>query len=53
MQYTPLVPALRRWKQVDLYRFKASLIYIESYKPARTTQLDPVKNNKVGSYKDS
>ena len=53
MQYLPIIPALRRWKQVDLYRFKASLIYTVSYRTARATQLDPVKNKKVGSYKDS
>ena len=33
-----VVSDLRRQKQVDLYKFKASLVYIVSSKAARTTQ---------------
>jgi hypothetical protein len=37
----PLVPA-RRYKQVDLCEFKASLIYIVSSRIATATQRNPV-----------
>ena len=32
-----LVPTFRRQKKEDFYEFKASLVYIESSKPARAT----------------
>ena len=32
----PLLPALRRQRQTDLCDFKASLVYIASYRPAGT-----------------
>ena len=34
--------ALKRQRQVDLYELEASLVYKESFKPARATQQDPV-----------
>jgi hypothetical protein len=34
---TPLIPALGRKKQVDLYEFKASLVYRVSSRTARAT----------------
>ena len=39
----PLIPALGRQRQVDLCEFKASLVYRESSRTARTvTQRNPV-----------
>jgi hypothetical protein len=35
---TPLVPTLVRQRQVDLYEFKASLVYRVNSRTARTTQ---------------
>lgn len=36
-----------RWKKADLYESQASQSYIVSFRPARTTQCDPVsKTNK-------
>jgi hypothetical protein len=32
-----LIPALRRQRQVDLYELEASVVYIMSSKPTRTT----------------
>ena len=37
----PLIPALRRQRQVDLCEFKARLIYRVSFKIARATQRNP------------
>jgi hypothetical protein len=34
----PLIPALRRQRQVGFYKFKASLIYRVSSKTARATE---------------
>lgn len=34
--HTAYIPALQRKRQVDLYKFKGSLVYIMSYKTART-----------------
>jgi hypothetical protein len=45
----PLIPALGRQKKVDLFGFKASLVYIVSSRPARATQKDPV--SKINEYK--
>ena len=44
----PLIPALRRLKQVDLCEFKASLVYRVSSRTARAIQRNPVskKNQK-------
>ena len=44
----PLISVLWRQRQEDLYEFKASLIYIRSFSPAKATQRDPVskKQNK-------
>ena len=36
--HTPLIPALRRQRQVGLYEFKASLVYRISSRIARATQ---------------
>ena len=38
----PLIPALGRQRQVDLYEFKASLIYTVSSRSVRITQKNPV-----------
>ena len=35
--HTPLIPALRRQRQVDFYEFKASLVYRVSSRIARRT----------------
>ena len=44
----PLLPAIRRQKQMDLFEFETSLVYRVSSKTARTTQRNPVsKNNKT------
>jgi hypothetical protein len=37
-QQTPLIPALRRQKQVDLCEFKVNLVYRAISRIARTTQ---------------
>ena len=39
----PLIPALRRQRQVDLCEFEASLVYRVSSRTARATQRNPVK----------
>jgi hypothetical protein len=38
---TPLIPALRRQRQVDLSEFKANLVYRASSKTAKATQRNP------------
>ena len=43
--YTPLILALQRQRQVDLCKFKASLIYRVSSRRARGTQRNPVLKN--------
>ena len=44
----PLIPALERQKQVDIYEFKASLVYRASSRTARAvTQRNPVSKNKT------
>jgi hypothetical protein len=40
--HIPLIPALRRQKQMDLCKFEASLVYRVSSRTARATQRDPV-----------
>jgi hypothetical protein len=42
----PLIPALGRQRQVDLYEFKASLVCRLSSRSARATQRNPVSTNK-------
>jgi hypothetical protein len=44
---TSLILALGRQKQLDLYEFKANLVYIVKSRPARATQLDSVSKNNV------
>jgi hypothetical protein len=36
--HTPLIPALRRQKQADPCKFKASLVYITCFGAARDTE---------------
>ena len=41
--HTPLIPVLRRQRQVDICKFKASLVYKVSSRTARAvTQRNPV-----------
>jgi hypothetical protein len=43
----PLITALKKQRQVDLYEFKASLVYIVSSRTARATEMAIVsKQNK-------
>ena len=37
-----LISALRRQRQVDLYKFEASLVYRANFKRARATQKNPI-----------
>jgi hypothetical protein len=37
MVVAPLIPALRRQKQVDLFEIEASLVYIANSKPDKVT----------------
>jgi hypothetical protein len=41
----PLIPALGRQSQAELYRFEASLVYRVSSRTARATQRSPVLKN--------
>ena len=41
----PLVPALKRQRQADLYEFKVNLVYRMSSRRARATQRNPVAKN--------
>jgi hypothetical protein len=38
----PLIPALRRQRQVDIYKYEANLVYKVSSRTARTTQRNHV-----------
>jgi hypothetical protein len=40
--YMPLILALGRQRQVDLYKFKASLAYKGSFRTVRVTERNPV-----------
>jgi len=40
--HAPLIPALRRKRQVDLCEFEARLVYRVSFRTARATQRNPV-----------
>lgn len=39
--HTPLIPAFGRQRQVNLYVFEASLVFIMSFKTARAMWRDP------------
>ena len=41
----PLIPALRRQRQVDFCEFKASLVYRASFKTAKSAQRNLVLKN--------
>lgn len=43
--FTPLMPALRRKRQVELCEFKANLVYIVNSREARVTQKYCVSSN--------
>jgi hypothetical protein len=47
---TPLTPALRRQRQVDLCGFEASLVYRASSRTARATQRNPLLKKKERIY---
>ena len=50
--HTLLIPALRRQKPVDLWEFKASLVYRASFRAARAvTQRNPVSKKKKKLHK--
>jgi len=42
----PLIPALRRQRQADLCKFKASLVCRVSFRSARATQRNHISKNK-------
>jgi hypothetical protein len=45
---TPLIPALGRQRQEDLYRFEASLVCKENYRTAKAvTQRNPVSSKET------
>jgi hypothetical protein len=46
--YTSLNTALRRQRQVDLYKLKSILVYRESSRTSRATQRNPVMKNQRG-----
>ena len=46
----PLILALERQRQVDLSEFKASLVYIMSFRKLRAIQRDPVSKNKSNKW---
>jgi hypothetical protein len=48
--YTPLIPALGRQSQVDLYGFKVSLIYRLSSKRVRVIQRSPIYQKNLSSH---
>jgi hypothetical protein len=48
-RHTSLIPVLGRQSQVDLCEFKASLVYIVSYRTAKATQRNPVLEKKRGN----
>ena len=51
--HTPLIPALRRQRQVDLCELEASLVYKESSRTARAiTQRGHVSKNQAESNND-
>jgi hypothetical protein len=42
-----LIPALKIQRQVDLYEFKASLVYRARFRTVRAIQRNPVLKNQV------
>jgi hypothetical protein len=44
----PLIPALRRQREVDLCEFEASLVYRVNLSTAKSTQRNPVLKNQRG-----
>lgn len=46
MVHTPLTPVLESQRQIDLCKYKASLVYIVSSRLARATQRDSVSKKK-------
>ena len=42
----PLIPVLRRQRQVDLCEFEANLVYSTSSMTVRATQRNPVSKNR-------
>jgi hypothetical protein len=42
-----LIPALTRQRQLDIYRFEASLVYIVAYKRASVAQRNCLKTAKM------
>ena len=44
----PLIPALRKQRQVDLCQFEANLVYKASSRTYKATQRNPVLGEKVG-----
>lgn len=51
--HTPLMLTWRRERQVDLWEFKANLVYILSSSTARHTQRDPVSNKQKPMYRET
>ena len=49
--YMPLIPGLRRQRQVDLCESEASLVYRGSSRTARATQGNPVSKTKQNKTK--
>jgi hypothetical protein len=47
MWCTPLIPVLGRQRQLDLYEFKANLVYRASSRTARAIQRNIVSKNKT------
>ena len=48
----PIIPALRRQRQVDLWEFEASLVYKGNSRTARTiTQRNPALKSKINKNK--
>jgi hypothetical protein len=49
----PLVPAPGRQRWMDLYEFKASLVFKVSFRKAKVTQRNPVSNQPKHKYKQN
>jgi hypothetical protein len=47
----PLIPALGRWREVDLGEFKVSLVYIVKYRTSRASETLSQKQNKITKQK--
>ena len=46
----PLIPALRRQRQVDLCEFEGSMVYRVSFRTAKATQKYHLKNRKKSNF---